>query len=128
MSGPGPSSGCGSAAGPQDRGYRGGRRRLFERMTVHDRRSTNRFLRLPVFHGTGLALIYTVTFDGVAQLWFDSYEALNAGGATEREARSELHDDERQFIDLPRSPLFVGVEHEVGAQTGRYRRRRRRGP
>ena len=53
-------------------------------------------------------------FDGVAQLWWDSLEdmararAEDAGPATRL-----LLDDERRFIDLPRSPLWWGDEHVI---------------
>jgi uncharacterized protein (TIGR02118 family) len=54
-------------------------------------------------------------FDGVAELWFDSVEAMVAAGATVegRAAGKRLLDDERQFIDLPRSPLWLAEDHEV---------------
>ncbi|MEJ1969716.1 MAG: EthD domain-containing protein [Rhizomicrobium sp.] len=50
-------------------------------------------------------------FDGVAELWWDSLDDIianpNPGAA---EAGLELLEDERKFIDLPRSPLFFGEE------------------
>jgi uncharacterized protein (TIGR02118 family) len=54
-------------------------------------------------------------FDGVAELWWDSLEALAAAAATAegRRAGAELLEDERRFIDLPRSPIFLAVEHVV---------------
>jgi uncharacterized protein (TIGR02118 family) len=54
-------------------------------------------------------------FDGVAELWLDSLEALTAAGSTEagRAAASALLEDERRFIDLARSPLFLAEEHVV---------------
>jgi uncharacterized protein (TIGR02118 family) len=56
-------------------------------------------------------------YDGVAELWFDSLEALAAGGATPegRAAGRRLLEDERRFIDLARSPLWIAEEHEVVA-------------
>jgi len=53
--------------------------------------------------------------DGVAELWWDDFEALAAALATEagRAAGQELLDDERRFIDHARSPLFVAEEHEI---------------
>jgi uncharacterized protein (TIGR02118 family) len=52
-------------------------------------------------------------FDGVAELCWDDIEDLQAGvGSPEgRAAGEELLADERCFIDLPRSPLWVGREH-----------------
>ena len=54
-------------------------------------------------------------FDGVAELWFESAEALAAGLADEdaRRASAELLDDERNFIDLENSPLWIADEHEI---------------
>ena len=54
-------------------------------------------------------------YDGVAELWFDSIEALAAAGGTPegRAAGKRLLDDERRFIDLARSPLWLAEEHEV---------------
>jgi uncharacterized protein (TIGR02118 family) len=54
-------------------------------------------------------------FDGVAQLWFDSLEALaaNSERPEAREAGRRLLEDERRFIDLPRSPLWWGEERVI---------------
>ena len=54
-------------------------------------------------------------FDGVAELWFDSVETLMAAGATPegRAAGKRLLDDERSFIDLRRSPLWLAEDQEV---------------
>ena len=54
-------------------------------------------------------------FDGVAELWLDSLDALIASGSSDagRAASAALLDDERRFIDLERSPLFLAEEHVV---------------
>ena len=54
-------------------------------------------------------------FDGVAELWLDSLDALIASGSSEagRVAAAALLEDERRFIDLERSPLFLAEEHVV---------------
>jgi uncharacterized protein (TIGR02118 family) len=54
-------------------------------------------------------------FDGVAELWWDDLESLQAAGGTEegRRAAAALLADERNFIDLPRSPLFLAEEHTI---------------
>jgi uncharacterized protein (TIGR02118 family) len=54
-------------------------------------------------------------FDGVAELWWDSAEALRAAGATPegRAAGAALLEDEKRFIDLARSPLWFGTEHQI---------------
>ncbi|MEL7129939.1 MAG: EthD domain-containing protein [Pseudomonadota bacterium] len=54
-------------------------------------------------------------YDGVAELWFDSFEAI-AGLASNPEAVAagrELLQDEAKFIDLKRSPLWYGEEIAV---------------
>jgi uncharacterized protein (TIGR02118 family) len=52
-------------------------------------------------------------FDGIASLWFDSVEDMNAGAATQegRRAARELLEDERRFIDLERSPIWFVEDH-----------------
>ena len=52
-------------------------------------------------------------YDGVAEAWFDSWDALVAAGSTPegRQAGRELIEDERRFIDLTNSPVWIGEEH-----------------
>jgi len=54
-------------------------------------------------------------YDGVAELWFDSLDALAAAGATPegKTAGRRLVEDERTFIDLARSPVLVAEEHPI---------------
>ena len=54
-------------------------------------------------------------FDGVAELWFDSLDALaeNARRPEAQAAGALLLEDERRFIDLPKSPLWWGQERVV---------------
>lgn len=54
-------------------------------------------------------------YDGVAQLWWDSFEDLAAttGNDDARAAARLLLEDEARFIDLPRSPLWWGVEKTI---------------
>ena len=56
-------------------------------------------------------------FDGVAELWWDALEDIQAAVSTPegQAAGLELLEDERRFIDLACSPLWVGVEHPVVA-------------
>ena len=51
-------------------------------------------------------------FDGVAELWWDSIESFIAGSSSEagRKAGALLLEDEKRFIDLERSSLFVAEE------------------
>jgi uncharacterized protein (TIGR02118 family) len=52
-------------------------------------------------------------YDGVAELWWDSIDDLMAAVSSDegQKAGQELLDDERRFIDLERSPLFMAEEH-----------------
>ena len=54
-------------------------------------------------------------YDGVAELWFDSLEVLAENGRRPeaRTAAALLLEDERRFIDLPKSPLWWGQERVV---------------
>ena len=54
-------------------------------------------------------------FDGVAELWWESLDDLTAAVGTEagQSAGLALLEDERTFIDLAHSPLFVGEEHTL---------------
>jgi len=54
-------------------------------------------------------------YDGVAELWFDSLETLAENGRRPeaQAAGALLLEDEKRFIDLPRSPLWWGQERTV---------------
>lgn len=54
-------------------------------------------------------------YDGVAELWFESWEALFKAGENEgnAEAGAALLEDERKFIDLANSPLWFNEEHVI---------------
>lgn len=54
-------------------------------------------------------------FDGVAELWFDSLEALADNGRRPeaQAAAALLLEDEKRFIDLSRSPLWRGQEQVI---------------
>lgn len=53
-------------------------------------------------------------FDGVAQLWWDSFEDMaSAEPQAARAAGALLLEDEKRFIDLSRSPLWWGHEHVI---------------
>jgi uncharacterized protein (TIGR02118 family) len=54
-------------------------------------------------------------FDGVAELWFDSLESMAENGRRPeaQAAGAMLLEDERKFIDLPKSPLWFGQERVV---------------
>lgn len=52
-------------------------------------------------------------YDGVAELWWDSADALATAAATPAGAAAgqALLEDERRFIDHARSPLFLATQH-----------------
>src|SRR6476660_3803037 len=54
-------------------------------------------------------------FDGTAELWWDSIDALVAGSSSDDAvaAGQTLLEDERRFIDLGRSSLWLGEEVEI---------------
>jgi uncharacterized protein (TIGR02118 family) len=54
-------------------------------------------------------------YDGVAELYWESFDDLTAPMATYegRAAGQALLEDERKFIDLARSPLFFGEERAI---------------
>ena len=57
----------------------------------------------------------TEAYDGVAELWWDSLDDLAGarGDPAWLQAATALLEDERRFIDLARSSVFVGREHVV---------------
>lgn len=55
------------------------------------------------------------SYDGIAELWWESEEAFRSGGRTPegREAGRLLLEDEARFIDLANSPLWLNREEEI---------------
>ena len=54
-------------------------------------------------------------YDGVAELWWESVEEFVTATASPegRKAGEELLEDERRFIDMERSALWVAQEHAI---------------
>ena len=53
-------------------------------------------------------------FDGIAEVWFDDVESFSRPRSDEaRRAAEELLADERNFIDLAHSPMWLGEEEQV---------------
>lgn len=55
------------------------------------------------------------SYDGVAELWWESRDALMQAIASEggQKAAQELLEDERKFIDLERSAVWLAQEHPI---------------
>ena len=54
-------------------------------------------------------------FDGVAEIWYETREALETLGK-DRDARAasqELKEDEMRFVDTTRSPIWTGHERVI---------------
>jgi uncharacterized protein (TIGR02118 family) len=54
-------------------------------------------------------------YDGVAEIWWESVEDLLEASASEQgqRAAAALLEDERRFVDLPNSPIWLGEENVV---------------
>ena len=54
-------------------------------------------------------------YDGLAEVWWDSLDALLAASNTEagRRANKTLTEDEARFIDFERSSFFMAEEHTI---------------
>ena len=52
-------------------------------------------------------------YDGVAELWWDRIEDLASDDPAARKAGLDLLEDERGFIDLSKSPIFLVEEKRV---------------
>lgn len=52
-------------------------------------------------------------YDGVAELWFDSLDDMGGEDPAVRQAQAELLADERNFIDLANSPMWIAEEHVI---------------
>lgn len=54
-------------------------------------------------------------YDGIAELWWKSRDAMEEAlaSAEGQEAGRILLEDERRFIDLTRSPIWLAEEHEI---------------
>jgi uncharacterized protein (TIGR02118 family) len=52
-------------------------------------------------------------YDGVAELWVESLDALASEDPAVQQAAAELLADEGNFIDLARSPIWIAQEHVV---------------
>lgn len=54
-------------------------------------------------------------YDGVAEIWYENREVLETLGKdpNARAASRELLEDEKRFVDLARSPIWLGEERTI---------------
>ncbi len=52
-------------------------------------------------------------YDGVAEIWFETLEALSSEDPAVQQAAADLLADEGNFIDLAQSPLWIAQENAV---------------
>ena len=72
--------------------------------------STDNPLNAPIQRSRGAPAEY----DGVAELWYDSFEAMAANRSPEGTAAGRaLLEDEAKFIDLANSPLWFAEERAI---------------
>lgn len=59
-------------------------------------------------------------YDGVAEIWYESREALETLGRdpAARAASRLLYEDEQRFVDLARSPIWFGEEYSIIGKLG----------
>lgn len=59
-------------------------------------------------------------FDGIAEVWLDGLESLDANENNEeaQAAGRLLIEDEAKFIDLENSPIWLSEEHEIVSDGG----------
>lgn len=52
-------------------------------------------------------------YDGVAQLWWESFDEMQAGISSPEaeQAFRRLQEDEKKFIDVPNMAIWLGDEH-----------------
>ena len=62
-------------------------------------------------------------YDGVAEIWYESREALETLGENPeaRAASRELLEDEKRFVDHSRSPIWLGQEKVIISTEGNGR-------
>lgn len=57
-------------------------------------------------------------FDGIAEVWVDSLDDFRGTTPEARAAAADLLADEKNFIDLPNSPMWLGETHVFVDRTG----------
>jgi uncharacterized protein (TIGR02118 family) len=78
-----------------------------------------RYVQSYTFQDLGFSAVSNVRgnsqpYDGVAELWWDTIEdCLGRTDPAARRAGREILEDERKFVDLSASPIFLSREHEI---------------
>jgi len=52
-------------------------------------------------------------YDGIAELWWENAGDMASTDPQARKAGRALLEDEKKFIDLEKSPIWLSVEHEI---------------
>jgi uncharacterized protein (TIGR02118 family) len=52
-------------------------------------------------------------YDGVAEIWVESLEAMSSEDPAIQKTAADLLSDERNFIDLQRSPIWIAEEQVI---------------
>lgn len=52
-------------------------------------------------------------YDGIAELWWENAEDMASADPEARKAGRALLEDEKKFIDLAKSPIWLSVEYEI---------------
>ena len=52
-------------------------------------------------------------YDGIAELWWENADDMASTDPQARKAGRALLEDEKKFIDLEKSPIWLSVEHEI---------------
>lgn len=85
-----------------------------------------RYMQLHAKHdalGAALARVREAPtpYDGIAQMWWTDRAALDASMKSPegRAAGRAMLEDERRFIDLPRSPIWINEARDYGPLAGR---------
>lgn len=54
-----------------------------------------------------------VPYDGIAEIWWDKIEDIMSSDPAARSAGKALLEDEKKFIDLAKSPMWISNEFEI---------------
>ena len=52
-------------------------------------------------------------YDGIAELWWENVGDMASTDPQARQAGRALLEDEKKFIDLAKSPIWLSTEHEI---------------